>query len=462
MAFESAKAMLGEAVLKQGLRYLASNPEKNLVNLVKWGEAVAREESHKKYARTWAEMFSDEKNNWRNFAIRLIRQTSPKVREKLGVNFFVNAGILCPARQREAEKKYGIHVPWALLIDPTGKCNLRCKGCWAAEYDRTQDMDYATLDRVLTEAEDLGIHFIVVSGGEPTVRMDDLISLASKHNESVFHVFTNGTLLTKEAAKKFAELGNVTFAISLEGFEESTDARRGKGVFQKIMAAMDNLREAGIVFGFSATYTRANTEEIASDRFIDLMIEKGCVLGWLFTYVPVGGGADLEYMATPEQRAYMYRQVQRWRKEKPIFVADFWNDGPAVGGCIAGGRNYFHINAMGDVEPCAFVHYANVNIKNTTLVEALKCPLFKAYQANQPFNENLMRPCPIIDNPEKLEKIVNETGAYPTQKNGVTATELCRPLYGYAEAWGKVADKIWAEMKESSPASSVAGDMGER
>lgn len=456
MAFERAKAVLGEAVLRQGLNYLATDPEKNLVRLLQWGESVAREETHKAYARNWARMMSDENNNWRKLIIRLLRGTSPNVRNKIAVNFFVNAGILAPANRARAEKKYGVHVPWAMLIDPTGRCNLNCKGCWAAEYDRTQDMNFATLDRVIGEAEDLGIHFIVVSGGEPTVRMDELMALAEKHGDSVFHVFTNGTLIDRKAAQRFAELGNVTFAISLEGFEEETDARRGRGVFARIMRGMDNLREAGVIYGFSATYTRYNTDVLASDRFIDLMIEKGCAYGWLFTYVPVGGDADLEYMATPEQREEMYRQVQKWRAEKPIFVADFWNDGAAVGGCIAGGRCYFHINAAGDVEPCAFVHYSNVNIKDTSLVEALKCPLFKAYQSNQPFNHNHLRPCPIIDNPKMLERVVAESGAHPTQKNGVTASQLCRPLYGYAEKWGKRADAIWAEGHPESEVASTA------
>ena len=126
-----------------------------------------------------------------------------------------------------------------------------------------------TLDRVMTEAEDIGVNFFVISGGEPTVRMDDLISLARKHNESMFHVFSNGTLITRERAQQFAELGNMTFAISLEGFEEETDARRGKGVFQKVMQAMDNLKEAGVPFGFSATYTRENTEILGSDEWMN-------------------------------------------------------------------------------------------------------------------------------------------------------------------------------------------------
>jgi MoaA/NifB/PqqE/SkfB family radical SAM enzyme len=250
-------------------------------------------------------------------------------------------------------------------------------------------------------------------------------------------------LIDRETAQEFADIGNLTFAISIEGFEDETDARRGKGVFKKVMQAMDNLREAGVVFGFSATYNRENTNTIGSDEFIDLMIDKGCIFGWLFTYVPVGGEADLEYMATPEQRAYMYETVNRWRSEKPIFIADFWNDGAATGGCIAGGRCYFHINATGEVEPCAFIHYANMNIKDTTLLEALKSPLFKAYQESIPFNENPLRPCPMIDNPEKLQRIVEETGAYPTQVNNLTAAALCQPLHGYAKAWGEVADGIW-------------------
>ncbi len=462
MAFEWAKTAIGEAALRQGLRYLAGDPEKNLLNLARWAEAVARDDKHKEYARNALRVFSEPDNPWRKLALRIFRQVSPAVREKLGVNFFVHAGMLGIPKQREMGKKYGIHVPWAMLIDPTGRCNLRCRGCWAAEYDRSLDMDYATLDRVIREAEDLGIHFIVVSGGEPTVRMDDLVSLAEKHDESVFHVFTNGTLIDEAAARKFGELGNVTFAISVDGFEEATDTRRGKGVFSRVMRAMDNLKNAGVVFGFSATYTRDNTEEVGSDAFIDFMIDKGCVLGWYFTYVPVGGGPDLEYMATVDQRMFMYNQVRRWRQEKPVFVIDFWNDGELAGGCIAGGRNYFHINAMGDVEPCAFVHYANVNIKNTSLVEALGCPLFRSYQDRQPFNHNLMRPCPIIDNPWALEEIVTSTGAYSTQNNRISTADLCRPLHSYARAWGEKTDPIWFERHPAEAAATRSCDDGEK
>lgn len=117
------------------------------------------------------------------------------------------------------------------------------------------------------------------------------------------------------------------------------------------------------------------------------------------------------------------------------------------------GRSYFHINATGEVEPCAFIHYANMNIKDTSLVEALKSPLFKAYQESIPFNENLLRPCPLIDNPERLQQMVEETGAYPTQTDKLTASVLCQPLHGYAKAWGEIADDLWEKnhVKKQQP-----------
>jgi len=161
-------------------------------------------------------------------------------------------------------------------------------------------------------------------------------------------------------------LGNAAPAISIEGFEKETDARRGEGTFKRIMEAMDNLRNAGVPFGFSATPTKLNIETLMSDEFIDLMIEKGCSIGWFFQYVPIGRKPDVSLMATPEQRFRLRRRSIEIRNTKPIFIGDFWNDGPYVGGCICGARQagYFHINCHGDVEPCVFLQFSVDNIKD--------------------------------------------------------------------------------------------------
>jgi MoaA/NifB/PqqE/SkfB family radical SAM enzyme len=378
----------------------------------------------------------------------LLTETSYNVRTRLAINFFINATLVGSPKLKETEAREGVHVPWAILIDPTEKCNLNCLGCWAGDYQRQHELDFETLDRILTEAEQLGIYFIVFSGGEPLLRKKDLVALAEKHEGQVFHLFTNGTLIDEEFVHEMQRVGNITPAVSVEGLEETTDARRGKGVFQKVMRAMDLMRENGCVFGISVTYTKNNTEEVGSDEFIDLMVAKGAAYGWYFTYIPIGKDVDLELMATPEQRAYMYDRILYFRETKPIFLADFWNDGEAVNGCIAGGRSYFHINAAGEVEPCAFVHYATCNIKDMSLKEALQNPLFAAYQKRQPFHSNLRRPCPIIDVPDMLRDIVKESGAHSTQlRNEETADEFADKIKPYAEAWGEIADAIWTAHK---------------
>lgn len=250
----------------------------------------------------------------------------------------------------------------------------------------------------------------IYSGGEPLVRKHDLIKLAEKHDDCMFLSFTNGTLVDEAFCKELVRVGNLVLAISIEGSEEETDLRRGKGTYQKVIRAMDLLKAHRCGFGFSACYHSKNIDGVGSEEFVDLMIEKGCLFGWYFTYMPLGKDAVLELLVTPEQREFMYHQIRGFREKKDIFLIDFWNDGEFVDGCIAGGRNYLHINANGDVEPCAFIHYANTNIKEMSLLEALKSPLFAQYKQNQPFNRNHLRPCPLLDNPEQLKKWFTRPG----------------------------------------------------
>jgi MoaA/NifB/PqqE/SkfB family radical SAM enzyme len=304
-------------------------------------------------------------------------------------------------------------------------------------------LEYDLLDRIVIEGKQLHIHFYVVSGGEPLIRKDDLLKLACKHRDSIFHIFTNGTLINEKFAEDCVEAGNITFAISLDGMEDSTDARRGKGTFQHVMASADILKKHGLLFGFSTTYHRDNVLEVFSDEYVDMLISKGFRYGWYFTYIPVGINSDVNLMATPVQRAYAYERIQNFRKTKPVFLADFWNDGEATEGCIAGGRRYFHINAAGDIEPCAFVHYANGNIRDMSVKEALTSPLFRAYQKRQPFNENMLRPCPLIDNPSSLVECLEESAAYCTQCTEVNPHEFADMMKDYNTDWGRVADAIW-------------------
>lgn len=436
---------IGEKVIQQGLNYLARNPEHNLGSLLDWAERLALKDKHKQQIRLAREKLSDTESNWYRLACRVLREVQPKSRDCLVRNFFINSWFHGIPRQREVSEREGFNVPYTILIDPTARCNLHCLGCWAGDYNQRDELDLATLDRILAEARDLGIYFIVYSGGEPLLRRKDLLTLARKYNDMVFHAYTNGTLVDADLVRELAEAGNFTLAFSVEGFREATDSRRGQGVFDRVMESMDLMRAAGLIFGFSATYTRRNTEELASDTFIDLMVEKGCLFGWLFTYVPVGKDVDRTLMAAPAQRELMYRKVQEWRETKPVAVFDFWNDGELTQGCIAGGRRYFHINAAGEIEPCAFIHYASGNIKNMSLADALRSPIFRAYQKRQPFNNNMLQPCPLIDNPLALAEIVRESGAYPTQVHATDAVETAEALLDYAEQWAERARTLNTE-----------------
>jgi len=244
------------------------------------------------------------------------------------------------------------------------------------------------------------------------------------------------------------ECKNIVLSMSIEGLENATDSRRGQGVFDKVMKTMDLLHKNGLVYGVSICYTRANCEAVTSDEFLDFLIEKGVAFAWYFHFMPVGNDATMELVPTPEQREYMYhriREIRGYEGGKPIFTLDFQNDGEWVSGCIAGGKTYCHINPNGDVEPCVFIHYSSANIHDKPLIECLQQPLFHAYQANQPFNKNLLRPCPFLENPEKLQALVKATGAHSTDMMSPESAEhLCGKCENYAKEWKPVADKLWA------------------
>jgi len=312
-------------------------------------------------------------------------------------------------------------------------------------------MKFELMDRILIEAKELGIHFITISGGEPFY-WPHLLRVLEKHDDMAFQIYTNGTLIDERTADRLAELGNAAPCISIEGTQEETDSRRGKSTYDKVMATMDRLWDRGLIFGFSATVTRHNIDTLTKEAFLDRMIEKGCSFGWYFIYVPVGKDPDMELMVTPEQRDRLRRSLKWTRANKPIFVGDFWNDGCWVGGCIAGGREYLHIIYNGDVEPCVFTHFAVDNIKQKPLKEVISSPFFRCIQRKQPFNDNLLRPCMLIDNPHILREVVAETGAHPTHPGAeALITSLADEVDEYAREYGKVADRAWEEEYLADP-----------
>jgi MoaA/NifB/PqqE/SkfB family radical SAM enzyme len=356
---------------------------------------------------------------------------------------------------RENREKYGCNIPFQILFDPTSACNLRCKGCWAGEYDKHNHLSYDEMDSIVCQAKKLGTRVFMLTGGEPLMRRDDVMRIAQKHKECTFLLYTNATLIDESLARQVKKLGNVSFAVSMEGTQESNDARRGAGAYARSMEAIDLLKREGCLFGISVCYTRENIPAVTSEAFLDEMISRGVKFGFYFHYMPLGAGGDAELMPTIAQREEMYSWLRRMRSSKtgkPMFIMDFQNDGEYVGGCIAAGRNYFHINAAGDMEPCVFVHYSDSNIREHTLLEALRRPLFQAFYKNQPFCDNHLKPCPMLENPHILRGIVKETAAVSTDLASPEDVDtLCGKCDAYAKEWAPVAQRVWDENAHPKP-----------
>ncbi len=379
---------------------------------------------------------------------RVMTELSPHCLKTVARTLFIN-GLLRSANIREEfAEKHGFEPPFTLLISPTMQCNLTCEGCYSGRYVRQKGLSYELLHRIIGEAKKTGILFIVFSGGEPLTRKEELFKLAEEYHDLYFMFYTNGTLINDIVADRLADLGNAGAIISLEGFEEATDARRGKGVYQKIMDAMDHLKARGVPFGTSLTVTSQNIEKISSDEFFAHLHSKGVMIVWLFLFMPVGKDPDISLMPTPEQREYLRQRDIALRQKFPIFIADFWNDAPFVGGCIAAGRDYIHINANGDVEPCVFTHVAVDNISDKSLEEVLESDFFRTIRSRQPYSENRLTPCMIIDNPHIFREVVQKCGAYPTHDGAEDVwLKIKDELDDYGRRVRALYDPIWEQEK---------------
>ncbi|MBS6611121.1 MAG: radical SAM protein [Peptoniphilus harei] len=396
---------------------------------------------------------ADPNSKWVSFGTDIVEGIDENIVKTSIKNIGYNAAYKGNTLRNKLQKEYNCNIPWTILFDPTSACNLKCTGCWAAEYGYKNNLTYDEMASIVRQGNELGAYFFILTGGEPLVRKDDILRLANEFNDSAFHVFTNGTLIDAEFCEEVRKAGNISFALSIEGTEESTDLRRGDGVFQKVMNAMSLMKEHKLLYGASICYTSKNYEYVTDDEFIKLLVDHGCKIAWYFHYMPVGKDADVSLLLNPEQREHVYHKVRKIRSgEYPqnIYTIDFQNDGEFINGCIAGGKNYFHINSMGDMEPCVFIHYSDSNIREKTIKECLQSPLFMGFHENQPFNKNLLKPCPMLENPGRLTKIVNDSGAKNTDMIAPeSAEELQEKTTPYAKDWNKKANELWKKSQEA-------------
>ena len=440
----SVSTTLAKFGLTKAFNHLYKEPEANLLEAMDWADKF----SNGGFANQRAAIrkaISDPSDPYYPYVRHILNDVDQEIVKTLIVNFFINGNLVGGPIQEELRQKYNCNIPWTILLDPTSACNLHCTGCWAAEYGNKLNLSYEEIDDIIKQGKEMGVYFYIYTGGEPLVRKDDLIRLCEKHDDCVFMAFTNGTLIDEAFADEMLRVKNFVPSISLEGSKEATDSRRGDGVYDKAVKAMKLLREKKLLYGISCCYTSENYDSITSEAYWDMMIEMGAYFVWYFHYMPVGNDASVELMPNPEQRELVYRRIREQRARKPLFAMDFQNDAEFVGGCIAGGKNYLHINANGDLDPCVFIHYSDSNIREKTILEALRSPLFMAYHDGHPFNDNMLRPCPMLENPELLREMVKKTGAKSTDLESPESVDhLCDKCENYAKHWKPKAEELWS------------------
>ena len=359
-------------------------------------------------------------------------------------------------------QQYGEKPPSFLTISPSKACNLQCTGCYADSGPTPEKLPWSTVDRIIAEAKTLwGMRMFVISGGEPLSYRSEgkgLLDLVEKHPDCFFLMYTNSTLITDSVAERIARAGNLTPAISLEGWRERTDGRRGAGVYDRILATMDRLHGVGVPFGVSLTATRHNVEEILSDEFVDyFFMEKKALYGWIFQYMPIGRSYTLNLMPTPQQRMWMWHRSWEIMRQKRLFLVDFWNHGTLCEGCLSAGGSgdggYLYIDWNGAVSPCVFVPYSPVNISNVyasggTLQDAWANPFFSDLRKWQRTYKrgNMLNPCPNRDHHNILEQLIARHEPESTDPNARAALmdpDYSKGLMEYNRAYRAMADVVW-------------------
>ena len=441
-------------LIVKGLPRLAESGklERGLVMLASIARAIPSEQKY----RTQVEQFREAVMAGHpalEVARRIVVGSHPKYLQAFFGNLWLPLWENTRKRQEFLERE-GFEPPQLAVISPLKLCNLQCTGCYAnAVTSREEErLDFDTMDRIVTELKSFGISLIVFTGGEPTHPLiwPAVKKVCAKHSDTAFMMYTNSTLLDDDKIQDLIELGNLSPAISIEGWEKETDERRGKGVYNKVMDAIDRLRVAGVLFGFSLTYTTKNFEVATSARFIDHLMEKGCVYGWYFMYVPVDRDPDLGLLVTPWQRDRIRQFTWDMLRHKGLFIADFWNSGPMSKGCIAAGR-YLHVNNRGDIEPCVFFKFTTHNIHDSKLIDALRSPLFSEIRKAQERQSNPLAPCQFMDNPCDGKRAVEAAGARASEEGG---EELLGPkIFPFLEKWSREYRERYAE-----PAWLESGD----
>lgn len=316
---------------------------------------------------------------------RIIESAKAYYKNNSHRNTYMNSlvpSVIKNAVKRKVWDKRGVNIPPMLIASITDSCNLCCKGCYAQANEaklctpKRQEMTSEEWANVFNEAGKLGIQFVLLAGGEPTLRVD-VLDVAAQSKDIIFPVFTNGVNMDEAIQRYFKDHANLIPIISIEGSEETTDKRRGTGVHAKITEFTDKLKQDDIMFGASITVTSENIDQVTGEDFIRDLHSNKCGVVIFVEYVPADGKSD-KLVLNNEQVKILERRSNELKNEySDMAIISFPGDEEDMGGCLASGRGFFHINPSGGAEPCPFSPYSRMNLKENSILEVLKSDYFE-------------------------------------------------------------------------------------
>ncbi|MFA5267206.1 MAG: radical SAM protein [Methanoregula sp.] len=311
------------------------------------------------------------------------------------------------AAVRKQHEEEGLIVPPVMIVSITARCNLACAGCYMHGRGEkpAQEMGPEVLASVVSQAAELGVSIIVIAGGEPLVRQEEILALAKAHPRILFPVFSNGLLIDESMAAAIAACRNIVPVISFEGFREDTDARRGSGVYGRLLTACARLKDRGVFFGCSVTTTRDNFGNVTGETFVRQMIDTGARVFTYVEYVPMAPGTE-DLVLTREQKKILQAVLADYNQKFAALFIGFPGDEDTYGGCLAAGRGFVHVSPSGDLEPCPAAPYSDANLASMPLKEALKSRLLGRLRGKPEFLSETEGGCALRANRAWAEEIL--------------------------------------------------------
>ncbi|CAM2009379.1 radical SAM/SPASM domain-containing protein [Acanthopleuribacter pedis] len=375
------------------------------------------------------------------FTYRMATELAPNVAFKAAYLYGFK-GMKAIHSYKRRLKNDELYPPF-MFVALTNTCNLRCQGCWVEKVGKARHMTPEDIDAVIENGKKQNAYYYTLLGGEPFLHKN-LMSIFERHNDCYFQVITNGMFFSEETVQKLRDLGNVTPLISIDGMQDQNDMRRGEGTFKTIMDGLDRLKKHKLFFGIATTATGKNMEEVMSDEYVNMFIEKGAMYLWYYIYRPVGEEPHPEYCMQKQQIVDMRRRLLKLRRKHPILLIDtYWTaEGEAF--CPAATGLGFHIGPEGSIEPCPPLSFA------TNKVQDNRDDLFSTINESeylrgfQQFVKNRTKGCVILEHPQELASFIRDHGAvdYST-RDALSEIDSISPRHSHHLPDEEIPEDYW-------------------